>query len=455
MITLLVVDDSATTRKLVELAARRAGMSVTFAATGTEGVAQARAVAPDVILLDFMLPGLNGPEVCQQLARDSRTASIPVVMMTAKGAEVREKLRAYPAVTEILFKPFAEETLHAAVQRALSGDEQARSLNSHPALQGAKEALARALFQALRDELANIPSWETTRGDEPAGPYYAKRILTPTLMERLLKPVSPAGSANETPSTGTARARTTPSAGNAPARPAGTSPLQEKLEQLRRDPTNAPDLASDAVLARTRGFNDRVQGLHLAGDERRMLSLVDDRSDLSSLVSRSGLDAGTARAALQRLCAIDLLRPAEALEQGPVLILEPDVSGFQRSLHAWLQRRTPPLALHGFDDCADLVTGARKTKPSLVLVNDAAAGTWLEPTLKALRGIEGVAVAVVLEAPHEARAAAIASLDAADAVLAKPIAWSELEKLLEAGSPRAMAPINLSEETSDAKHTGS
>ena len=64
----LVIDDSTTLRKLVEIALRGTGAEIDFAASGSEGIRRAAAHPPDVILLDFMLPDMQGVDVCARLA---------------------------------------------------------------------------------------------------------------------------------------------------------------------------------------------------------------------------------------------------------------------------------------------------------------------------------------------------------------------------------------------------
>src|SRR5687767_10287824 len=84
----LVVDDEPDAVELVEFNLRKAGLKVLTAEDGVEALAKARAHLPDLILLDVMLPGMDGLEVCRNLRKDGKTASIPIIMLTAKGAEL-------------------------------------------------------------------------------------------------------------------------------------------------------------------------------------------------------------------------------------------------------------------------------------------------------------------------------------------------------------------------------
>jgi DNA-binding response OmpR family regulator len=103
----LVIDDSTTLRKLVEIAMRGTGMDIDFAATGSDGVVRARSARPDVILLDYLLPDLESTEVCQLLSDDTSTAKVPVVVMSANQSDVFESFRRFPAVVDFVGKPFS------------------------------------------------------------------------------------------------------------------------------------------------------------------------------------------------------------------------------------------------------------------------------------------------------------------------------------------------------------
>jgi AmiR/NasT family two-component response regulator len=140
---------------------------------------------------------------------------------------------------------------------------------------------------------------------------------------------------------------------------------------------------------------------------------------------------------LLRLAAIGLLRAAGATAQGPVLILEPDAEGFTRPLEALLSRRPRALPLHSLDQGEDLPAAFRQRKPSLVILNEVAAGLRMEPAAQAARQL-GVPISAVLEAPDRVRAAALVAAGF-DAVLVKPIAYSDLEGLLEGKGANAGA----------------
>jgi CheY-like chemotaxis protein len=108
----LVVDDSSLIREAATLALGAiGGWDVLTASTGEEGLAQASAERPDAVLLDLVMPGLDGVAVAERLMASPETRTIPVVMLTAAdGAADRERLRHLP-VAGVIPKPFALESL--------------------------------------------------------------------------------------------------------------------------------------------------------------------------------------------------------------------------------------------------------------------------------------------------------------------------------------------------------
>ncbi|HEU5057873.1 MAG TPA: response regulator, partial [Kofleriaceae bacterium] len=86
--TVLVIDDSATILKVVQLVLTKAGFRVETAADGEAGLDAARQCDPDLILLDFVMPRMNGYQFCRELVADAKLRDIPVVLMSAKGDQV-------------------------------------------------------------------------------------------------------------------------------------------------------------------------------------------------------------------------------------------------------------------------------------------------------------------------------------------------------------------------------
>jgi CheY-like chemotaxis protein len=92
--TVLLIDDSKFLRRVNELAVSKAGYKVIVAADGSEGLSTARGKAPDVIVLDMMLPKLSGQELLQSLKQDSATSSIPVIVLSSLPQCNEQKLKA-------------------------------------------------------------------------------------------------------------------------------------------------------------------------------------------------------------------------------------------------------------------------------------------------------------------------------------------------------------------------
>ena len=117
--TILVVDDEETNRELLEAILTAAGYLVEQADGGAAALAQARAQPPDLILLDLVMPGLNGFEVCQRLKEDPRTAAVPVIAVTALGAVQAKEWALTRGADDYLTKPIDPEELRARVQAML------------------------------------------------------------------------------------------------------------------------------------------------------------------------------------------------------------------------------------------------------------------------------------------------------------------------------------------------
>ncbi len=114
----LVIDDEAPIRLLCRVNLEAEGMTVLEAADGPSGLDAARAGAPDVVLLDVMMPGLDGWRVAEELLDDPRTESIPIVFLTAR-AELRDRARGIDlGGVDYVTKPFNPVEL-APLVRAL------------------------------------------------------------------------------------------------------------------------------------------------------------------------------------------------------------------------------------------------------------------------------------------------------------------------------------------------
>ncbi|MBP7051203.1 MAG: response regulator [Phycisphaerae bacterium] len=116
---ILVVDDEEDIRELVELNLDREGYRVLTCETGEQALAVARAQTPDLIVLDLMLPGIDGLEVCKRLKANPTLQQIPVVMLTAKGEESDIVAGLELGADDYVTKPFSGKVLVARVRRLL------------------------------------------------------------------------------------------------------------------------------------------------------------------------------------------------------------------------------------------------------------------------------------------------------------------------------------------------
>lgn len=115
-----MVDDEPEAVELVEFNLKQAGYEVATAADGAEALKKTRALLPSLIVLDLMLPEMDGLEVCKMLRRDPATAAIPIVMLTAKAAEIDRVLGLELGADDYLTKPFSPRELVLRVKKLLS-----------------------------------------------------------------------------------------------------------------------------------------------------------------------------------------------------------------------------------------------------------------------------------------------------------------------------------------------
>jgi two-component system phosphate regulon response regulator PhoB len=119
MATILVVDDEPDAVELIAFNLKAAGFDVASAADGSEALRKARSAQPDLILLDLMLPGVDGLQVCRLLRHDPATATIPVIMLTAKSAEIDRVLGFQLGADDYVTKPFSPRELVLRVKAML------------------------------------------------------------------------------------------------------------------------------------------------------------------------------------------------------------------------------------------------------------------------------------------------------------------------------------------------
>jgi len=116
---ILVVDDEPDILELVQYNLSKAHYDVVGVESGEEALAHLREMLPDLIVLDLMLPGADGLEVCKALKRDTHTAAIPIVILTARGEEADIVAGLELGADDYLTKPFSPRVLLARIRAVL------------------------------------------------------------------------------------------------------------------------------------------------------------------------------------------------------------------------------------------------------------------------------------------------------------------------------------------------
>jgi phosphate regulon transcriptional regulator PhoB len=119
MTNILIIEDEKDIAEAIEYNLSKEGYKVSKAFDGTNGLRAAQAKSPDLIILDLMLPGIDGFEICKQLKKDAKTSHIPIIMLTAKSGEVDKVLGLELGADDYITKPFSMRELVARVKTVL------------------------------------------------------------------------------------------------------------------------------------------------------------------------------------------------------------------------------------------------------------------------------------------------------------------------------------------------
>ena len=175
---ILIIEDDENIRELIQYNLQREGYVVTGLSTGDDASRTAHTQHPDLVLLDLMLPGIDGLQVCKMLKADPETASIPVVMVTAKGEESDVVVGLELGADDYIIKPFSPKVMVARIRAVLrrkaavahadsAAPVQIGGMSIHPGrrevlIDGKLVDLTFTEFQLLYF-LANRPGWVFTR----------------------------------------------------------------------------------------------------------------------------------------------------------------------------------------------------------------------------------------------------------------------------------------------------
>ena len=174
---ILVIDDEEDILELVGYNLTKEGYSVKGATSGEEALVGVKAWLPDLILLDLMLPGVDGLDLCRQLTRDIKTAHIPIIMLTARSEDTDIVIGLELGAEDYITKPFSPRVLIARIRAVLRRGRQETADNtglftagdlvihipSHRVLVKGKQVdLTATEFEILRF-LSQKPGWVFTR----------------------------------------------------------------------------------------------------------------------------------------------------------------------------------------------------------------------------------------------------------------------------------------------------
>ena len=125
--TILVIEDEQSIADVVTYNLRKEGFNVQWERDGRGGLARAQTLLPDLVILDLMLPGIDGLQICRILKSEPKTRTIPVMMLTARGAETDEIVGFNMGADDYVTKPFRVQPLIHRVKALLRRVETAES----------------------------------------------------------------------------------------------------------------------------------------------------------------------------------------------------------------------------------------------------------------------------------------------------------------------------------------
>lgn len=134
-INVLIVDDEKAIREMIIFALSSAGMKVRGAKSGKSALLKIYDKKPDILLIDWMMPGMSGPELTRRLRKDPLTANIPIIMLTAKATEDDKVTGLYAGADDYIVKPFSPRELIARIsailRRSTPGDHDGKIRTGH------------------------------------------------------------------------------------------------------------------------------------------------------------------------------------------------------------------------------------------------------------------------------------------------------------------------------------
>ena len=117
---ILVIEDDPATLRLVDYSLKQEGYEIITASNGLEGIRKARGESPDLVILDVMLPGMDGFEICYRLRSEPTTAKLPILMFSAKAQEIDKDTGIKVGADDYLTKPSAPADIINRVEKLLA-----------------------------------------------------------------------------------------------------------------------------------------------------------------------------------------------------------------------------------------------------------------------------------------------------------------------------------------------
>jgi twitching motility two-component system response regulator PilH len=119
--TILIIDDSPTDVRVFTTLLERAGHQVVAVSTAEEGIERVRADMPDLVIMDVIMPGMNGFQATRTLSRDADTSAIPILIVTTKSMETDRVWGLRQGAKDFMVKPVAESELLGRIQKLIAG----------------------------------------------------------------------------------------------------------------------------------------------------------------------------------------------------------------------------------------------------------------------------------------------------------------------------------------------
>lgn len=155
---ILDIDDSPTVQRLIEMILSSQGYEVVLASDGEEGIAKARSERPAAILVDFVMPKMNGFQVCKTLKDDPSFKDTPIILVTSKGDKIGSKFVKTLGITEYFTKPFQPEELLAKIREVIDNRNASPMLVQEPASEVPSEIIQELYREAEPEPQPSSPS---------------------------------------------------------------------------------------------------------------------------------------------------------------------------------------------------------------------------------------------------------------------------------------------------------